>query len=162
MQHKGARSARRIRSRLAGEECGTMKTPIGPRRARKARPEPAGAIAADTLLLLRLALSDGRPDLRAFALLRRIARSAFHLDDAATDVLTPALESFGSEDPERAANLFRERSREERVQLARLLMQIARQDEMLAAREKRLRGRVAVILGLDETEFGPFPDQAEA
>jgi uncharacterized tellurite resistance protein B-like protein len=134
-----------------------MKTPIKPESARDA----AGALAADTLLLLRLVIGDGNPDLRARTLLRRVARQAFHLDDPAVDVLMPLVEGFGADDAERAANLFRQRPHEERIQLAVLLMTIAGKDKMLAAREERLRGRIAAILDLDETEFGPSPNTAE-
>lgn len=111
---------------------------------------PDAAHAADALLLLRLALSDGPADERAVAVLRRVAHRAFGIDALSAEALMPAVEDFGAGNAGPAAAVLRERPKEERLRLAETLLTIARHDEALKNHVQRLRGRLTALLDLEQ------------
>ncbi|MDZ5698259.1 hypothetical protein [Chelativorans sp. M5D2P16] len=114
-----------------------------------------GARAADLLLLLRLVLNDGPVDGAARATLRRVAGSAFGLDERSFELLLPDIEVHGVRDTARAHAAFGARPRAERLLLARSLSMLTLGDRVLVKHQTRLRARLAALLDLEENEVMP-------
>lgn len=118
---------------------------------RKVADDPA--LMAELLLLLRMALADGRVTGPELETLRRIARDAFGIEPADMEPVLQHLEDFGYEiSVPQAIAVFRELDRPRRIELARHLAAMAKADAELSRYEVRLLARVADMLGLTPAE----------
>jgi len=118
---------------------------------RKVADDPA--LMAELLLLLRMALADGRMAEPELATLRRIAADAFGIGAADMEPVLQHLEDFGFETSvPQAIAVFRELERPRRLSLARHLAAIAKADAELNRHEVRLLARVVDMLDLTPAE----------
>ena len=118
---------------------------------RKVADDPA--LTAELLLLLRMALADGRMAEAELAALRRIALEAFGIEAADMEPVLSYLEDFGYEiSVPQAVAVFREFERPRRLALARHLATIAKADSELSRHEVRLLARIIDMLDLTPAE----------
>lgn len=110
-------------------------------------------LTAESLLLLRLALNDGEASEQAMAVIRRVGWRAFGIDALSMNRLEAVIAAYNA-DNAKAGKEFRAKSETERLRLANMLLSVARHDETLREREGRLRGRLAVLLDLEEAKLG--------
>lgn len=124
---------------------------------RKVADDPA--LTAELLLLLRMALADGRMAEPELATLRRIAHEAFGIAAPDMEPVLSYLEDFGyAVSVPQAVAVFRELGRERRLALARHLAAVARADAELSRHETRLLARVIDMLDLTPAEVAaPAP-----
>lgn len=126
---------------------------------RKVASDPA--LMAELLLLLRMALADGRISERELATLRRIAEEAFGIAQADLAPVMRHLEDFGYEiSIQQAIAVFRELKKERRLELARHLAEIAKADHELSQHEVRLLARVIEMLDVTPAEVTAPPSGA--
>lgn len=118
---------------------------------RKVADDPA--LMAELLLLLRMALADGRMAGPELATLRRIAQEAFGIPAADMEPVLRYLEDFGFEvSVPQAVAVFRELDRPRRLALARHLAAVAKADAELSRHEVRLLARIIDMLDLTPAE----------
>lgn len=118
---------------------------------RKVADDPA--LTAELLLLLRMALADGKMAEPELATLQRIAQEAFGLAAADMEPVLRYLEDFGYEIAvPQAIAVFRELDRARRLALARHMAAVAKADAELSRHEVRLLARVVDMLDLTPAE----------
>lgn len=106
-------------------------------------------LAAELLLLFRMALADGEIGERELETLKRIASQTFGIQDGSFTAVVRHLKDFGYEtNAGQALAVFQELDIEKRKALARHMAAIAKADEELNAHEVRLLARVVELLGL--------------
>ncbi|EIM73061.1 hypothetical protein A33O_17129 [Nitratireductor aquibiodomus RA22] len=111
------------------------------------------AMAADVLLLLRLALTDEVPGNREKAVLGRFASAMLKLSEDDTADIVGTLEALATEtEVMQARASLRQMSQERRLILAETLFELAMRDAELASRTERLTARVCDVLGLGADE----------
>ncbi|MCR4266239.1 TerB family tellurite resistance protein [Nitratireductor sp. ZSWI3] len=114
----------------------------------------AHVLVAESLLLLRLAMSDEAPGERETAVLQRIAISAFGVAEAdAGEIVSAVTMLEGDREVAQARIGLRGSGRGHRLILAKLLLQIATGDPDLKPRHERLAARVGEILALGDADL---------
>ncbi len=111
------------------------------------------AMAAEVLLLLRLALTDEAVGPREAAVLRRFAASALKLSEEEVAEIMSALVDLTSEAEIMQARMnLRQLSHARRLILAETLFELAMRDAELCCRAERLTTRVCDVLALGTEE----------
>ncbi|MGY6710319.1 MAG: TerB family tellurite resistance protein [Rhizobiaceae bacterium] len=111
------------------------------------------AIVAELLMLFRMILADGEGRGTELAMLRRICREAFDVEDAAFPGLMHVVKEMGGNSDPQTVRIFRSFDHPRRVALARRMMAIAQSDQELSHREERFRVRVLDILDLEPSDL---------
>ncbi|WP_246637977.1 TerB family tellurite resistance protein [Nitratireductor kimnyeongensis] len=110
-------------------------------------------MAAEVLLLLRLALTDDPLGKREKTVLSRIASCLLHLSPNETSDILVSLEDLSTDrDLMQARAGLRQGSHERRIILAETMFELAQRDPELAPRADRLTARVCDVLGLGADE----------
>jgi len=111
------------------------------------------AMVAELLMLFRMILADGEVGEAELAVLRRICREAFDVEEAAFPGLMHVVEEMGGTKGLQTVRVFRSFDHPRRVALARRMLAIAQADEELSRREERFAVRLFDILDLEPADL---------
>ena len=111
-------------------------------------------LTAELLLLLHIALADGKTDKAEYAAILRVASNDFGISPEQFGEVAEYLKDFGYETTStQAALAFADVSFERKVQLLRHLLAIANADDELDAKEANLIRKTADLLGVTPEEL---------
>lgn len=110
-------------------------------------------MVAELLMLFRMILADGEVREAELAMLRRICREAFDVEEAAFPGLMHVVEQMGVGNELQSVRVFRSFDHPRRVALARRMLAIAQADNELSLHEERFLVRVLDILDLQPDDL---------